>query len=149
MSRLSEGEFDSIEAVDAMVVIETLANGIDPTTGNVLPEGSPYNHPTVIRAFFTSLRAMERLRRRGERRERRRRKREERGQGLSENAGRSWSAEEDQRLLAGFDNGTPLAAIAATHQRTEGAIAARLVRLGRISERSEARQPGRTHREHQ
>jgi hypothetical protein len=149
MSSLSEGEFDRIEAVDAMVVIETLAHGVDPTTGDVLPEGSPYNHPIVIRALFTSLKAMERLRRKGERRERRRRRKEERGQSLPENAGSPWSAEEDQRLIAAFDDGASLRTIAATHRRSEGAIAARLVRLGRISERSEARQPDRTRREHQ
>jgi hypothetical protein len=143
MSRLPEGEFDHVEVVDAMVVIETLANGIDPTTGDVLPEGSPYNHPTVIRALFASLKAMERLRRRGERRTRRRRKREERGRSAPENAGRSWSVEEDQRLLAAFDDGASLQTIGATHHRSEGAIAARLVRLGRISERSEARQSDR------
>ena len=147
MSRLSEGEFDRIEAVDAMVVIETLANGIDPTTGEVLPEGSPYSHPAVIRALFTSLRAMECLRRGGDRRARRRRKREERVQDLPENAGSPWSAEEDQRLLVAFDDGASLQTIAATHRRSDGAIAARLVRLGRISERSQARQSGRTRRE--
>ncbi|MCL1079843.1 hypothetical protein D5R81_17085 [Parashewanella spongiae] len=33
-------------------IIETLANGVDPTTGEILPDSSPYNQPEVIRALF-------------------------------------------------------------------------------------------------
>ncbi|WP_298768357.1 hypothetical protein [uncultured Shewanella sp.] len=33
-------------------IIEALANGIDPLTGEVLPNESPYNHPDTIRALF-------------------------------------------------------------------------------------------------
>lgn len=32
--------------------LEALANGIDPTTGEILPATSPYNQPEVIRALF-------------------------------------------------------------------------------------------------
>lgn len=47
-------------------------------------------------------------------------------------AGKSWTEEEDQRLLAGFDAGTPVAALARTHERTTGAINSRWVKLGRL-----------------
>lgn len=33
-------------------IINALANGIDPQTGEVLPACSPYNQPEVIRALF-------------------------------------------------------------------------------------------------
>ena len=36
-------------------IVEALANGIDPITGELLPSESPYNHPDVIRALFTTL----------------------------------------------------------------------------------------------
>ncbi len=36
-------------------VIEALANGIDPLTGEALPEESPYNSPEIIRALFATL----------------------------------------------------------------------------------------------
>jgi DNA helicase II / ATP-dependent DNA helicase PcrA len=48
--------------------------------------------------------------------------------------GLSWSAEEDGMLRAAFVAGDAIAAIASAHQRKIGAIAARLVRLGLMSE---------------
>lgn len=38
------------------LVIDALANGIDPSTGECFPPDSPYNHPDVIRALFYVLR---------------------------------------------------------------------------------------------
>lgn len=35
-----------------VTIIEALANGIDPITGEVLPDNSPYNQPEVIRSLF-------------------------------------------------------------------------------------------------
>jgi hypothetical protein len=37
------------------------ANGINPITGEILPDASPYNDPAVIRALFEALRALEKL----------------------------------------------------------------------------------------
>ncbi len=48
--------------------------------------------------------------------------------------GLSWSADEDDRLRAAFQAGDAIAAIASAHKRKIGAITARLVRLGLISE---------------
>jgi DNA helicase II / ATP-dependent DNA helicase PcrA len=48
--------------------------------------------------------------------------------------GLSWSADEDDRLRAAFEAGDAIAAIASAHKRKIGAITARLVRLGLISE---------------
>jgi ATP-dependent DNA helicase UvrD/PcrA len=48
--------------------------------------------------------------------------------------GLSWSADEDDRLRAAFQAGGAIAAIASAHERKTGAITARLVRLGLISE---------------
>jgi hypothetical protein len=48
--------------------------------------------------------------------------------------GLSWSAGEDERLRAAFQAGEAIAAIADTHERKIGAITARLVRLGLITE---------------
>jgi len=48
--------------------------------------------------------------------------------------GLSWSAAEDDRLRAAFEAGDAIAAIASAHERKIGAITARLVRLGLISE---------------
>jgi hypothetical protein len=48
--------------------------------------------------------------------------------------GLSWSANEDDRLRAAFSAGEAIAAIAAEHERKIGAITARLVKLGLITE---------------
>ena len=112
--------------LEAQKIVESLANGIDPETGEILPAQSTFNNPQVIRALFVAAKALERAA-----------KRAERDSSLPGNAGRSWKDEEDKELLATFDAGTPVKAIAAKHGRTQGAIAARLVRLGRIKDRAE------------
>jgi len=62
---------------------------------------------------------------------------------LPTNAGKPWSPEEDNSLAASFDKGTPVRKMASEHGRTEGAIASRLVRLGRLTDRSGIFKPGR------
>ena len=112
---------------EAKEIIEALANGINPETGEILPAQSNFNSPQVIRALFAATKALERAV-----------KRAERNDTLPTNAGRSWSEIEDKELLASFDAGAPVKKIAAKHGRTLGAIASRLVRLGRINDRSDA-----------
>jgi hypothetical protein len=48
------------------------------------------------------------------------------------NAGRAWSHDDDERLGALFDAGTPTMRMAETLERTRGSVTARLVKLGRI-----------------
>jgi len=109
---------------EAIRIVQALANGINPVTGEIFPDASPYNDPAVIRALFEALSALEKL---GQREKR----------SFPEHAGKPWTPEEDKSLFASFDRGTPVRQMAAEHGRTEGAIAARLVRLGRLSDRSE------------
>ncbi len=111
---------------DAKKIIDCLADGADPTTGEVLPPENPFNNPQVIRALFV---ASEALGRRAER--------EQRVRNLPPNAGKPWSEAQDKDLLADFDSGLPIRQLAAKHGRTEGGIASRLVRLGRVEERDE------------
>ena len=44
-----------MDIIRAKEIVRTLADGIDPTTGEVLPKESVYNSPDVIRALFTLL----------------------------------------------------------------------------------------------
>ena len=46
--------------------------------------------------------------------------------------GEPWSEDEGRKLLAGFDAGRALQELATTHERTTGAIRARLLKCGRI-----------------
>lgn len=99
-----------------------LAGGIDPTTVEVLADDSPLGNPHVIRALFLAAKALELMGNKAER-----------SQAASpSNAGKAWTDDEDQRLVAAFVAGTPVAAIARAHERTSGAITSRLIRLGRL-----------------
>src|SRR6476469_3236625 len=113
-----------MELQTAREIIDTLAKGIHPVTGEVMAEDSPYNAPPVIRALFAVSQALESgaaapapapRRARGE---------------LPPNTGKPWSSEDDEQLRAGFDAGTPTKDLAAALGRTRWAIESRLVKLG-------------------
>lgn len=113
--------------LEAKLIIEALANGIDPETGEILNNQSAFNNPSVIRSLFVAVKALDSEH-----------KRAERVKVLPDNAGRSWTENEDRELLVLFDSNVSIKDIAEKHARTQGAIASRLVRLGRIKERADA-----------
>jgi hypothetical protein len=55
---------------------------------------------------------------------------------LPRNAGKPWSAAEDEQLLQAYDAGSAIEAIATLHERTRAGIEARLVKHGRIDEQA-------------
>ena len=117
-----------MEAEKAADIIGALADGVNPLTGEEFPKDSVYNNPEIIRAMFA---AAEALKQEGLREARRRNRK------LPPNAGQPWSPEEDEKLAAMFDRGATIQQLAQSHQRTRGAIAARLERLGKIQDRSQ------------
>lgn len=112
----------------ARQIIDTLAQGIHPVTGEAMPEDSPYNAPPVIRALHAVSRALE-----GEgmgaveARAPRARK------ALPPNAGKAWSAQEDAALETAFDAGIDLKQVAQELGRTAFAVEQRLVKIGKIA----------------
>ena len=112
-----------MERPAAVQILQALAQGVDPHTGECLPASGPYQHPDTVRALFHALEALTtapatRLR--------------PGPQAAPSNAGKPWSEAEDAALAAAFDAGQTVAAIAERHGRTRAAIQARLVRLGKI-----------------
>lgn len=105
----------------AREIINVLAQGIHPVTGEAMPADSPYNEPPVIRALFAVSRALDECDK--PRRE------------LPANAGKTWSGEEDDRLVAAFDAGQDLKQMALELGRSRVAVEARLVKLGKIEGR--------------
>jgi hypothetical protein len=99
------------------------AGGVDPATGEVLADDSPLSSPHVIRALFIAAKALELMAAAKPARP---------AAAAPGNAGKPWAEDEDQRLLAAFDAGTPVAELARTHERSSGAINSRLIRLGRL-----------------
>ncbi len=113
-----------MEKQTALKILQQLANGIDPHSGEVFPADSPYQQPDTIRALFVALHEM------GESDVKPRAPARER---TATNAGKPWSAEEDQQLASAFDAGVQLAELAAQHQRSRFAIEVRLSKLGKIA----------------
>ena len=44
---------------EALRILQLLADGVDPHSGEVFEDTSPYQHPQVVRALFHSVRALE------------------------------------------------------------------------------------------
>lgn len=133
-----------MEKQAALHIVQALAQGIDPHTGETFPASGPYQHPDTVRALFEAAHALAALTALtdlpaapsgaasgtgddtaiGAPRNAAR--------GAHENAGKPWSDAEDQALAAGFDAGKTLGELAGQHRRSRVAIQARLVRLGRM-----------------
>lgn len=113
-----------MELQTAREIIDTLARGIHPVTGEVMPEDSPYNAPPVIRALFAVSQALEGGSTPATAKPRRARV------DLPPNTGKPWAAQDDEQLRLGFAAGTPTKDLAAALGRTRWAIESRLVKLG-------------------
>lgn len=105
-----------MENAKAAEILQRLADGLDVTTGEPLPKDSQFNQPEAIRALFTAIRALEGAPQKD---------------GPAK-AGGKWTDDEDKQLVEAFDAGSSIKDLAASHQRTSGAIRSRLVKLGKI-----------------
>ncbi|HEX7952246.1 MAG TPA: hypothetical protein VF523_04135 [Burkholderiales bacterium] len=122
-----------METAKTLAVLKTLADGIDPATGEQFAAGSTYQHPDTVRALFAAIRMLENpaaaapaaARQAGV---------APTARPAPENSGRPWSAEEDARLGGNYDAGKSIDELAAMHKRSKWAIEARLARLGKIPE---------------
>lgn len=110
----------TMEINKALQIIRTLADGIDPYTGEVYPATSPYQNPETVRALLAAMDALESAR-----------KRKERKSLLPNRAGEPWDEDETLRLIKKFEMGVPINQLASEHKRTNGAILSRLAKLGR------------------
>jgi hypothetical protein len=108
--------------LEALTIVQSLADGIDPLSGEVFSRDNTYQDGRVIRALCQACRALEYAAHR-----------ERRSRGLPANAGKPWGEAEDSRLEADFDAGATTEELAKKHQRTRMAIQARLEKLGRIA----------------
>ncbi|MBQ7094471.1 MAG: hypothetical protein IJN84_08145 [Clostridia bacterium] len=110
-----------MDIIRAKELIETLAGGVNPITGEVLAESDSCNQIEIVRALHTLLRYLD---------ENTKPKRP-----LPENAGKPWTKADEEKLCEMFDNGASKSEICAYFKRTKGSISARLVRLGKITDR--------------
>jgi len=91
-------------------ILQALASGTDPATGEVFPADSPYNHPEIIRTLFFAVNQLREAAEKG-------------------NRGLPWGEEEDNMLAQRFNQGIKITQLAKLHSRTYGAIKARLLKL--------------------
>ena len=106
----------------ARQILQALIQGVDPFDGNELPSGTVLQQADVLRALLAGVAALEADAARASRRAQ-----------LPRNIGRTWSAEENARLVAAFQRGEKLEDIASKHGRTLRAIEARLEKQGLIT----------------
>ena len=118
----TENEVKMMDAMYAKQILKSLADGIHPMTGEVLPKTDSCNVPDVIRALHLAVQELEKL-------EKPARKSQ------WENAGLPWSESDEKTLCEMFDRGDSKKEICNYFKRSEGAIAARLVKLGKIQSR--------------
>lgn len=109
-----------MDEAKAFSIVSALADGINPLTGEVFPEDSPYQSADIVRALFLARATLEARRRSRARNP------------MPANAGKPWTAEEDTKLLAQFDRGLAVAELAREHARTVAGIQARLEKHGRL-----------------
>src|SRR5512140_692358 len=102
-----------------------MADGVHPETREAITGGSLCQHPQVVRALNRAVQALEFQ----QGRERARRS-------LPANAGKPWTNGEDAQMCEELRRGINFEEIARLHNRTQGSIVARLIRLGKISDRN-------------
>ena len=115
-----------MDIIRAKEILEILADGMNPMTGEVLPDSDCCNQVEVVRALHTALKYMESEPEKPKRPQ-------------PENAGKPWTDEDEEVLCRMFDTGCTKKEICNHFQRSRGAIEARLIRLGKIRDRDEFR----------
>ncbi len=114
-----------MEREHTLRILNALAGGVHPATGEKFAADSPYQHPDTVRALFDAVRAIEGNRAPAATTERK-------PAPPQSGAGSRWTPEEEQRLAAAFDSGKTVAELARLHNRSQAAIEARLLKLGKI-----------------
>jgi hypothetical protein len=102
-----------MEREQALKILNALANGIHPATGEQFAADSPYQHPDTVRALYESIRLVQ-------------------GAQVPGNTPNRWTSEEEEKLASDFDAGKSVDEIVRGHTRSRAAIEARLVKLGRL-----------------
>jgi hypothetical protein len=103
-------------------ILKALVLGLHPKTHDELPKGTILEDADVVRALLAGVANIEQSMARASRRSQ-----------LPRNIGRTWTEEENGRLIDAFQAGHSAADIAARHGRTVRAIEARLEKLGLLT----------------
>lgn len=119
-----------MEIREALDIVEALARGVDPATGEVFGESSPYCQETISEALRL---CAERIRH-PPRKTIRERRTENLERGRPGNAGLPWSDTMREQLAAAFHEGATLGDLARRFQRSRGAVLSELKRQGLVKD---------------
>jgi len=99
-------------------ILESLAQGIDPYTSEVLSETSPFNNVETVRALYRAIDVIKwQMEQKPDPAD------------LPKNAGKPWPKDKLEELHEGFRQGKSIDELAEQYQRTRGSIEAQLLRL--------------------
>lgn len=126
-----------MEIEKAKEIVLSLASGVDPVSGEIFQEDSPYNHPTVIRALYTILNYV-RIPKRQNKLSAEEKQAQNIATGKPRNAGLAWTEDLKTEVASLFKKGKTIQELANYFERTEGAIVSELTHQG-IIDRNEAK----------
>jgi len=115
-----------MELNESRNIVKTLAQGVDPATGEVFAPESPYNNPEVIRALLSILEFVKQAKKPTKSVEERRQENVEVGRPM--NAGLPWTDDDRALVRSGFQDGMTVEKLAATLARSSAAIVAEVIR---------------------
>lgn len=98
----------------AKEIIEVLAEGVDPTTGEVLPDDNVCNKGEVVRAFYSIIAELNKKQKKN----------------MPENAGKPWTKDDDVLLTQLYKEGLTIRRIASKLGRSLGSIRSRIDKMG-------------------
>lgn len=115
---------------EAKNILNFLANGINPITGEVLPEISPYNEPKVIRALFTILGSSKSQK--APKKTPEEKQQENLISGRPKNSGLPWTDDLKKELEDKYNSGFKVEELVQYFERTKGSILSELLKQGLI-----------------
>ena len=117
----------------SLETLQALANGVNPTTGELIPIDSPYNNPEIIRALFACLEQLKTSPRRA-RQTPEEKQADNVSKGLPRNAGMPWTESLKSALQSDFQAGQGPTELAHKYERTVASIMHELKKQGLLSE---------------
>lgn len=115
-----------------VTIIEALANGIDPITGEMLPDNSPYNQPEVIRALFQVTKLIPKVKK--SKRTTEQKQQENLEKGLPKNFGLAWLEDDINSVINQYKSNITIDDIAEEQARKSSSIIGLLKKQGTITE---------------
>jgi len=108
-----------MEVQEAIPIVRALADGVNPETKEPCANDSVYRNPSVVKALNRAVGALV--------------AQQERDRNKPISSGKYWTHAEDEQVCQELRKGLDFHQIAKNHNRTVGSIAARLIKLGKVS----------------